>query len=223
MMFTWEWNPSFGAEKKPQQFEQAGSTWTYARGARFDFFFLPVFLLLWAAITCLSKEPLPSKLVALSIAVSSGIGWYVSRRVHEHGWRLDENQHLVVLMRNGVARDLGKVIAIKPVAESDFERFNSRGFNSLRFPMLQFKGAGKSAGVLGTQPSSSSQGFQIPFTLGFFYSSITWGSFQVAKGTDQMAWVETDGDNQWLVIAYTPEAISQGLAPSSSNLAPQAP
>ncbi|HLO69213.1 MAG TPA: hypothetical protein VK188_19495 [Holophaga sp.] len=77
--------------------------------------------------------------------------------------------------------------------------------------MLPFGIKGKRVGVVGTLQGLFGEGFTMPFTLGVFFASITWGSFRQIKGAESTAWIETEGQGTWLLAAYTPSALAAGL------------
>jgi len=212
MMFTWEWNPTFGAEKKPQVFDEGGATWTYARGGMFQFALIfPVLCGVWALAQWFGGGAEGERIRAMLFAVLVAVGWALARRFDEKAWRLEQDGHLRVLTRSGVVRDLGKVTVSRPVTEDDFASFDAKSFSSLRFPMLRFRFKGQRVGVIGTIQGLFSQGFTIPFTLGVFYGSTTWGSFKMTKGAESTAWIETEGQGTWLLAAHTPSALAAGL------------
>ncbi len=221
MMFTWEWNPSFGGEKKPQEFEFEGQQWTYARGGRHTYFWVPLVVGVWCLAQILAHAPVGDRVIAGLTFLGVSAGWLLSRRYSEKGWRLSSDNHLWVVTQSGKAHDVGQITEKRYIAKEDFECFKSKSFNSLRFPMLRFNSPTKIASVIGTLPKLFTHGFQIPFTAGFFYTSITWGSFELQSGLERSAWVETDAGNSYIIVTYTPEALAQGLSlnPTPSSAA----
>jgi len=124
---------------------------------------------------------------------------------------VDGDGHLRIVTRTGAQRDLGRITASRPVTKEDFASFDAKYKYSLRFPMVQFRRLGKRVGVIGSIHGQCSEGFTIPFTLGFFYGSTTWGSFKQTKGADSTAWIETENQGTLLLMAYTPSALAAGL------------
>jgi hypothetical protein len=212
MMFSWEWSPSFGGESKPQQFLFGEQVWTFARGGQQTYGWLPLLAGVWAGVPVLTHEPIAGKIPIWIGCAAIALGWWLSRRFTEKGWRISQDNHLLVLTQTHRTLDLGHILEKRLVSPSDFESFKSKSFNSLRFPMLQFKSNDSIAWVIGTFPRLFSQGFQIPFTLGFFYSSVTWGSFELQSGADRTGLVLTDQGKRCIIVTYTPEALNQGLS-----------
>jgi len=210
-MFTWEWNPSFGGEAKPQRFEHAGENWTYVRGGQTSNWWLPAFVSVWGTVVALTSESIQDKAMAGLACAIIALGWFLSRRFLEKGWRVTAENHLLVLTHSNREFDLGVIDEIRAIEASDFEQLKCKSFNSLRFPMVQFKSEQSIISIIGSIPKMFSSGFHIPFTLGFFYSSITWGSFELQAGQDRSALVVTNQGKSYLVIAYTPEALREGF------------
>ncbi|MDP2877196.1 MAG: hypothetical protein Q8O00_13490 [Holophaga sp.] len=174
---------------------------------------LPILIGVWGLLAVIASTQTSEKVEVGVFASLFCLAWYLSRRHTEKGWRITSDLHLVVLMRSGKALDLGAVTALRPVQAEDFERFQSKSFFSLRFPMLKFKHkqVPTYTGVVGNLPCVMTFGLCLPVYLGVAYASFSWGTISLESGTDVTLLVSTSPNQSWLVTAYTPEAVQLGL------------
>lgn len=212
-MLMWEWNPVFRPNGKPGSFEAEGHTWIWARGCRSEMLWLPILIGVWGLLAVIASSQSSERIEVGVFASLFCLAWYLSRRYSEKGWRITSDLHLVVLMRSGKALDLGPVTALRPVQTEDFERFQSKSFFTLRFPMLKFKHKQDPSctGVIGNLPCVMTFGLSLPVYLGVVYASFAWGTITLESGADVTLLVSTSPNQSWLVTAYTPEAVQLGL------------
>jgi len=212
-MFMWEWNPVYRPNRKPGSFEADGHTWVWARGCRSEMLWLPILFGIWGLIALLASGDMSEKVQIGIFSSLFCLSWYLSRRHTEMAWRITPEHHLAVLMRSGKVIDLGPLTTLRPVQIEDFERFRSKSFFTLRFPMLRFKHKQTSAhtGVVGNLPCIMTVGLTLPVYIGVAYASFAWGTISLESGSDLTLFAASSIDQSWLLTGYTPEAAQLGL------------